>query len=82
MVDVNHNDSLIHDFHDQCLDSRIVYIHNNNACLIVDFHNEYKDSRIIDVHNNDFLCMYMFSYVALFCIHTTIIKPLGFTKPL
>ena len=39
---------------------------NKNDSLIVDFHNEDQDSRIVDLHKNDFLCMYMFTDVALF----------------
>ena len=78
IVDLNDNDSLIIDFHNQDQDSRIADLHNHDSLgvaldsLMVDLHNQDQDSRIIAVHKKDSLCMYMFTYVALFEFKTTL----------
>ena len=83
-VDLNSNDTLLVDLHNQYQDSRIVDLHNNDSLgvaldsLIFDLRNQDKDSRIIAVHNKDSLCMYMFRYVALLGTHKTMIKHCDF----
>ena len=83
IVDLNHNDSLIVDFHNQDQDSHIADFNNDSLgvaldLLLVHLQNQDKDSRIIAVRNEDSLCMSMFTYVALFRIHKTIIKQCDF----
>ena len=73
IVDLDNNDSLLVALHNQDQDSRIASLHNNNDLRIVDLPNQETYSRIIVVYNTDSLCMYMFTYVALFWIHKTII---------